>query len=161
MVGQLNFFSLRSPGRAPLATDRFIREADRLLGVMERRLSESAYLGGSDYSIADMAAYTWTFFVSTHLDHVMVESLASKPAIYRWLETVGDRPAVRLGMLVPPDSDTAPTETIASLKQRIRVAEEECDALRAAGQEESYMQACSKVEALELQLEVRLRQAVT
>ncbi len=161
MVGQLNFFSLRSPGKAPLATDRFIREADRLLGVMDKRLSESAYLGGSDYSIADVAAYTWTFFVSTHLDHVMAESLASKPAIYRWLEVVGDRPAVRLGMQVPPDSDAAPTETIASLKQRIRAAEEECDALRSVGQEESYMRAYAMVEALELKLEERLRQAVT
>ena len=161
MVGQLNFFSLRSQDVAPLATDRFIREADRLLDVMEQRLSASAYLGGSDYSIADMAAYTWAFFVSTHLDHVMAESLASKPAIYRWLKTVGDRPAVRRGMRVPPDGDAAPPEAIASLKQRIGVAEEERDALRAAGQEESYMEACSMVEALELQLEARLRQAVT
>jgi GST-like protein len=89
MVGQLNFFALRSPGKAPLATDRFTREADRLLGVMDRRLGESAYLGGSDYSIADMAAYTWTFFASTSLDHVLADSLASKPAIYRWLQGRG------------------------------------------------------------------------
>lgn len=161
MVGQLNFFSLRSPGKAPMATDRFVREADRLLGVMEKRLSESAYLGGSDYSIADMAAYTWAFFVSTQLDHVMAESLASKPAIYKWLRTVGDRPAVSCGMQVPPDGVAAPSETIASLKQGIRAAEEECDALRAVGQEESYMQAYSRVEMLELRLEERLRQAVT
>jgi GST-like protein len=161
MVGQLDFFSLRSPGKAPLATDRFMRETDRLLGVMDKRLSESAYLGGSDYSIADMAAYTWTFFVSTHLDHVMAESLASKPAIYAWLKTVGDRPAVSSGMRVPPDGDAAPPETIASLKQRIRAAEEECDALRAVSQEESYIRACSRLESLELRLEERLRQAVT
>jgi GST-like protein len=161
MVGQLNFFSLRSPEKAPLATDRFTREADRLLGVMDRRLSESAYLGGGDYSIADMAAYTWTFFVSTRLDHVLADSLASKPAIYRWLKVVGDRPAVRRGMLVPEVDDEAPIETIASLKQRIKLAEEECDALRGPGQEELYLQACSLVEALELQLEERLRQAVT
>ena len=78
VVGQLNFFSLRSPGKASLATDRFTREADRLLGVMDRRLSESAYLGGSDYSIADMAAYTWTFFVSTRLDHVLADNLLDR-----------------------------------------------------------------------------------
>ena len=161
MVGQLDFFSLRSPGKAPLATDRFTREADRLLGVMDRRLSESAYLGGSDYSIADMAAYTWTFFVSTRLDHVLADSLASKPAIYRWLEVVGDRPAVRRGMLVPELGDVTSFETIASFKHRIKVAEEERDALRVSGQEELYMQACSMVEALELQLEERPRQAVT
>lgn len=161
MVGQLNFFSLRSPGKAPLATDRFTREADRLLGVMDRRLSDCSFLGGNNYSIADMAAYTWTFFVSTRLDHVLADCLASKPAIYRWLKVVGDRPAVRRGMLVPQLDEVPSLETIASLKQRIRVAEEELDALRAPGQEEFYMQACSTVEALELQLEERLRQAVT
>jgi len=112
MVGQLNFFSLRSPGKAPLATERFTREADRLLCVMERRLSESAFLGGHDYSIADMAAYTWAFFVSTRLDHVMAASLASKPAIYAWLNTIGDRPAVRRGMQVPPDGDASPVEAV-------------------------------------------------
>ena len=161
MVGQLNFFALRSPGKAPLATDRFTREADRLLGVMERRLSESAYLGGSDYSIADMAAYTWTFFASTRLDHVLADSLASKPAIYRWLESVGDRPAVRRGMQVPQVDDVTPLETIASLKRRIALAEEECNALRGPGQEELYLQTCSTLEALEPRLEERLRQAVT
>ena len=109
----------------------------------------------------DMAAYTWTFFVSTRLDHVLADSLASKPAIYRWLEVVGDRPAVRRGMLVPEVGDVASFETIASFKHRIKVAEEERDALRVSGQEELYMQACSMVEALELQLEERPRQAVT
>jgi len=161
MVGQLNFFSLRSPGKAPLATDRFTREADRLLCVMDRRLGESAFLGGDDYSIADIAAYTWAFFVSTQLDHVLASSLASKPAIYAWLKTIGNRPAVRRGMLVPPVADGSPVEAIDGLKERIKVAEEECDALRVPGREESYMQACSMVEALELQLEERLRQAVT
>ena len=160
-VGQLNFFALRSTGTAPLATERFVREADRLLGVMERRLSECDYLGGSDYSIADIAAYTWTFFVSTSLDHVMADSLASKPAIYRWLKVVGERPAVRRGMRIPSAADAAPRDTIASLKQRIKLAEEECGALRGPGQEELYLQACSMTEALELQLEERLRQAVT
>jgi len=161
MVGQLNFFSLRSPGTAPPATDRFTREADRLLGVMERRLSESAYLGGADYSIADIAAYTWAFFVSTHLDHVLAASLASKPATYAWLQAIGDRPAVRRGMQVPPESGVAPIEAIASLKRRIRVAEEECNALRRLNQEELYLKACSTVDMLELQVEERLRLAVT
>lgn len=64
-------------------------------------------------------------------------------------------------MQAPPDDDASPVDAIASLKQRIKVAEEERDPLRASGQEESYMQACSMVEALELQLEERVRQAVT
>lgn len=46
---------------------------------------------------------------------------------------------------------------VATLKRRIALAEEERDALQLAGQEESYLQVCSMVEALELQLEGRLR----
>jgi GST-like protein len=157
MLGQLNFFLMRSRGKAPLPTERFAREAERLLNVLERRLSESTYLGGGDYSIADMATYTWALFASTHLDHVLAASFAAKPAIRAWLRTIGDRPAVRRGMQVPPDADALPFGAVAALAQRIKVAGEECDALRATGQDEAYMQACSMVEALELQLEEALR----
>jgi len=48
-------------------------------------------------------------------------------------------------------------DEVATLKRRIALAEEERDALQLAGQEESYLQVCSMVEALELQLEGRLR----
>jgi GSH-dependent disulfide-bond oxidoreductase len=57
MLGQLGFFAVRSPEKAPLAIDRFTTEAERLLGVMERRLAEAPYLAGEDYTIADMACY--------------------------------------------------------------------------------------------------------
>lgn len=58
----------------------------------------------------------------------------------------------------PPNSepDSAPVLTIDDLKHRIRLAEEERDALRAPGDEELYMRAASMVEALEAQLEERL-----
>jgi GST-like protein len=161
MIGQLNFFALKSTGKVPLAIDRFTEEADRLLGVMDRRLRDSVYLGGDDYSIADIAAYPWTLFASTGLDHVLADSLASKPGIYRWLAVVGERPAVRRGMQVPPVENLPPREPIELLKRRIAVAEEERDALRALKHEEDYLHACSTVEALELQLEERLRQAMT
>jgi hypothetical protein len=60
-----------------------------------------------------------------------------------------------------PADDATPAETIASLKRRISIAEEECGALRGLGQEELYLRACSAIEVLELQLEERLRRAVT
>ena len=161
MVGQLGFFALRSDDTSRPTVDRFTREADRLLRVMDKRLSESPYLGGSDYTIADIAAYPWAFFVTTRLDHVLAESLASKPAIYRWLEVVGVRPAVRRGMLVPPADDAMPAETIASIKRRIAIVEEECGALRGPGQEELYLRARATIDALERELEEWLRRAVT
>jgi hypothetical protein len=64
-------------------------------------------------------------------------------------------------MRTPRVATVAPIETIAALKRRIALLDEECDALRGLGQEELYLQTCSMVEALELQLEERLRQAAT
>ena len=101
MLGQLGFFAKRSQEKAPLAIKRFTEEADRLLGVMERRLAEAPYLAGADYSIADMATYPWTMAATTFLSDVLSDSLATKPAIARWLKAVGERPAVQRGMAVP------------------------------------------------------------
>ncbi len=101
MLGQLGFFAKRSQEKAPLAIKRFTEEADRLLGVMERRLAEAPYLAGADYSIADMATYPWTLAATTFLSDVLSDSLATKPAIARWLKAVGERPAVQRGMAVP------------------------------------------------------------
>jgi GST-like protein len=101
MVGQLGYFAKRAKEPNPSATGRFKDEVDRLLGVMERRLSESDFLGGADYSIADIAAYPWTVACTTFLGDVLAESLAQKPHVGRWLDTVGARPAVQRGMQVP------------------------------------------------------------
>ncbi len=101
MLGQLGFFAVRSADKSPLAIERFTQEADRLLGVMDRRLAEQPYLAGEDYSIADIAAYPWTVAASTFLGTVLAESLAGKPALQRWLEQLGRRPAVIRGMGVP------------------------------------------------------------
>jgi GST-like protein len=102
MLGQLVFFTLRSEPKMPAAVERFTHEAERLLGVMERRLAGSQFLGGDDYSIADIAAYTWASAATTMLGDVLADSLASKPALQDWVRRVGERPAVRRGMDVPP-----------------------------------------------------------
>lgn len=101
MLGQLGFFARRSEEKAPLAIARFTDEADRLLGVMERRLGESRYLGGDDYSIADIACYGWTVAATTMLAEPLGPTMARIPAIRRWLDEVGARPAVQRGMAVP------------------------------------------------------------
>jgi len=101
MLGQLNFFAVRSKEKAPLAIQRFTEEADRLLGVLDRRLSEARYLAGDEYTIADIATYAWTLASTTLLAEVLAESLATKPEVARWLNLVGGRPAVQRGMAVP------------------------------------------------------------
>jgi len=101
MLGQLGFFGVRSKEKSPLAIQRFTEEADRLLGVMDKRLAEVPYLAGDEYTIADIATYPWTVAATTFLGEVLAESLATKPALHRWLERVGSRPAVVRGMAVP------------------------------------------------------------
>ena len=103
MLGQLFFFALKAEEKVPVAVKRFTLEADRLLGVMDRRLANSRYLGGENYSIADIAAYPWTLAATTLLSEVLAESLNNKPALYRWLEFVGSRPAVQRGINIPPN----------------------------------------------------------
>ncbi|HEX4505016.1 MAG TPA: glutathione S-transferase N-terminal domain-containing protein [Alphaproteobacteria bacterium] len=101
MFGQLGFFAVRSKEKSELAIKRFAEEADRLLGVMDKRLGETEFLGGNEFTIADIATYPWTQAAATFLKDVLADSLTAKPNIHRWLKTVGDRPAVQRGMKIP------------------------------------------------------------
>ena len=101
MFGQLGFFAVRSTEKAPLAIKRFSEEAERLIGVMELRLSAAAYLAGDDYSIADIACYPWALAATTYLAPALGEVVKEKPEFQRWLKSVGARPAVQRGMAIP------------------------------------------------------------
>ena len=101
MLGQLGFFAVRSPEKAPLAIERFTTESARLLGVMDHRLGDARYLAGDGYSIADIACYGWTLAATSFLKEPLKDQLAKVPHIDRWLTEVGNRPAVQRGMLVP------------------------------------------------------------
>lgn len=101
LLGQLGFFAKRAPEKSELAIDRFRTEGGRLLGVMDRRLGEAAYLGGEEYTIADIANYGWTLAATTFLGDVLTNELSGKDNVQRWLKAVGERPAVQRGMQVP------------------------------------------------------------
>jgi len=100
MMGQLGFFS-RQKDRNEGAIARYSAEVGRLLHVLEARLVESPYLGGQGYSIADMATYPWVSAGLTLMAAALPEDARALPATAKWLETVGARPAVQLGMAVP------------------------------------------------------------
>lgn len=99
--GQLGFFAIRSTEKSALAIDRFTEECGRLVNVMERRLAESAYLAGDDYSIADIICYPWMFSGTTFLKPVLGPVIEAAPSVNRWLTAVGAREAVKRGMAVP------------------------------------------------------------
>ena len=101
MLGQFAHFAVMSKEKVPPAIERFAAEVGRLLGVAERRLATSAFLGGPEYSIADIAAYPWLLGAITMMREPLGERLADKPALHEWMARIGERPAVQAGMKVP------------------------------------------------------------
>ena len=98
MFGQYGHFHNYAPEKIPYAMERYAKEVTRLHGVLEKRLSQSAYLAGADYSIADIAAFPWVRFPERrNID------LAQYPAVKRWHDAVAARPAVQRGVQVLAD----------------------------------------------------------
>ncbi len=97
MLGQANHFLHFVEDSNPYAEERYRGEAHRLYGVMDKRLDETAYLAGDDYTIADIATYPWVMRWEWH----EIDLPKVCPNVWRWVEAVGARPAVQRGMAVP------------------------------------------------------------
>jgi GST-like protein len=95
MFGQFGHFVLFAKEDVPYAKRRYRGEAERIMDVIEERLAVVAYLAGDDYSIADIAAYSWLKVISPEME------MADYASVSRWLKTVGARPAVQKGVDVP------------------------------------------------------------
>lgn len=102
MTGQLNHFAVFAKEKIPYAIERYSNEYARLIAVLEKRLVESEYLAGEEYSIADMAAYPWVAATLPTVTKKFTGLIKSHTHIDTWLKHVGDRPAVQRGMNVPP-----------------------------------------------------------
>ena len=96
MFGQAHHFMRAKKDEIPYGSERYGAESKRLYGVLEKRLQQAAYLA-DEYSIADIATYPW---VARHEWHRV--ELAAFPAVKRWYDIIGARPAVARGMAVPP-----------------------------------------------------------
>ena len=92
MAGQNHHFNLYAPEKLPYAIDRYVKETNRLYGVIERRLKDRPFLAG-DYSIADMAAFPW---IVPH--KLQGQKLEDFPSLKAWFETIHSRPAVIKGL---------------------------------------------------------------
>lgn len=101
MLGQLLFFAVVSQEEVPAAMARYTSEVDRMLTILERRLTASPYVGGTDYSIVDMTVFSWLSFAPVFAGSILAGAIADRHAIRDWLVQVGERPAVKVGMLIP------------------------------------------------------------
>jgi GST-like protein len=88
MAGQNHHFAGYAPEKIPYAIDRYVKETNRLYGVMNKRLADRPFLAG-EYSIADMASYPWVVPYERQ-----GQNLADFPHLKRWFEAIQKRPAV-------------------------------------------------------------------
>jgi GSH-dependent disulfide-bond oxidoreductase len=102
MMGQANVFFRYAPEKIPYAIERYQREVRRLFEVMERQLANNEYIAGAEYTIADIALWSWIAGYSW--SGVSIDGL---PQLKRWMDLIGLRPAAQRGRTIPPPSDPA------------------------------------------------------
>lgn len=103
MTGQYGHFHVYAPEDVAYAKDRYRKETERLLGVLDKRLEGRAFIAGGDYSIADMAAYPWINpYTKAPLDLTRFRN------VERWHSDIAARPATQrayaLSKQVNPDA---------------------------------------------------------
>jgi GST-like protein len=89
MAGQKNHFLQHTGEKIAYAIERYTKETDRLIGVLDRRLAGRDFVCGT-YSIADMAIYPWIFSTNQREP----EALSAFPNVRRWFDVIRARPAV-------------------------------------------------------------------
>ncbi|MDA0224722.1 MAG: glutathione S-transferase N-terminal domain-containing protein [Proteobacteria bacterium] len=98
MLGQAHHFLGYAPEKIEYAMNRYRNEANRLYGVIEKRLGESKFVGCDTYSIADMAIMPWLRFPERQ-----GVDIAQYPRLKRWRDGIAARPAVARALLVLAD----------------------------------------------------------
>ena len=105
MAGQNHHFNRYAPEKIPYAMERYIKETNRLYGVLNKRLVDREFMAGP-YSIADMASYPW---IVPH--EAQGQNLDDFPHLKRWFDAIGQRPAVQRAYAVADQFKSAPVMT--------------------------------------------------
>ena len=103
MAGQNHHFSAYAPEKIPYAIERYVKETNRLYGVLNKQLADREFIA-KDYSIADMAAYPW---IVPH--ERQGQKLEDFPNLKRWFESIRERPAVRRAYELAKEINIQPT----------------------------------------------------
>ena len=90
MAGQNHHFNQYAPEKIPYAIDRYVKETNRLYGVLDRRLEGRAFIAGDAYTIADIASYPWIVHYARQQ-----QRLEDFPNIKRWFDSIAARPATQ------------------------------------------------------------------
>lgn len=117
MMGQAEHFHHHADERVPYAHDRYVREAARLLGILDARLATRDFICG-DYTIADMACFPWV-----RINKLCGQDIADFPHVARWYGTVRQRPAVGRGIDILRDRYVEIATSASAKKQLFGSAE--------------------------------------
>jgi GSH-dependent disulfide-bond oxidoreductase len=100
--GGFGHFYAYAPTKIEYAIDRFAMEVKRQLDVLDRRLAETEYIAGSDYTIADIAIWPWYGGLAKGWQYGAAEFLQVQDYknVQRWAEQIYTRPAVKRGRMV-------------------------------------------------------------
>ncbi|MDA7946038.1 MAG: glutathione S-transferase N-terminal domain-containing protein [Hyphomicrobiaceae bacterium] len=103
MIGQAHHFVKNNKGVSEYSEERYVNESKRLYGVLDRRLKETEYMAGDDYTIADMATWPWISRFEWH-----TVDMNEFPNVVRWYKAIAARPAVEKGYHVPVEQPGIP-----------------------------------------------------
>lgn len=102
MLGQVHHFVKYNAGKAPYAEERYLKEAHRLYGVLDKQLADHEYVAG-EYSVADMSIWPWI----SRFEWQTVD-LARYPNVKRWYVAIAEKPATQRGYDVPKKVNDIP-----------------------------------------------------
>jgi GST-like protein len=102
MLGQVHHFVKYNAGKAPYAEERYLKEAHRLYGVLDKRLADHEYVA-DEYSIADMAIWPWI----SRFEWQTID-LNKYPNVKSWYVAIAQRPATQRGYDVPKKVNDIP-----------------------------------------------------
>ncbi len=108
MAGQNHHFVQYAPEKIPYAIERYVKETNRLYGVLNKRLADREFVAEA-YSIADMAIYPWVVPYERQ-----GQRLEDFPHLKRWFETIQARPAVQRAYQVAQEINERPVVSDAS-----------------------------------------------
>ncbi|MCG8414645.1 MAG: glutathione binding-like protein [Pseudomonadales bacterium] len=117
MFGQANFFNSSEEYPSQNALQRFRVESQRLVSVLESRLSQHQWLAGEHYTIADIANYSWLRYAES----AAIE-MADYPAVAAWREKIEQRLAVHRGINRTQNPDRQFGDAVASSSERMQAS---------------------------------------
>jgi GST-like protein len=113
MLGQNHHFRHYAPEKIPYGIERYTKETGRLYGVLNKRLTDRAFITGKQYTIADMAAYPWI------IPDRQGQDLSDFPHLARWHAAIKARPATAKAYAKKDEVNRIPVEQMTDAQKKV------------------------------------------